>query len=103
VKIELLYFDDCPNWQTTLEEIRNLLGVKGFEEKVDTILVSSNEEAERLQFPGSPTIRINYEDVDPEVPISDFQLASRIYEVDDKFMGKPPIEWIDAAIDAAAE
>lgn len=103
MKIELLYFDDCPNWQTTLEEIKNLLGVKGVEQEVDVIRVASDQEAERLQFPGSPTIRINGEDVDPEVPTSGFQLACRIYEVDEKFMGKPPIEWIDDAIDAASE
>ena len=103
MKIELLYFDDCPNWQAVLEEINGLLAAKGVEGDVDDIRVASTQEAERLRFPGSPTIRINGEDVDPEVPSSGFELACRIYEVDGKLMGRPPMEWIDAAIDDASE
>lgn len=98
-----MYFDDCPNWQAVLEEIKGLLATKGVEDQVDLIRVTSSQEAERLQFPGSPTIRINGEDVDPEVPSSGFELACRVYEVDGELMGRPPTEWIDAALDATAE
>mgnify|MGYP001313927524 CR=1 FL=1 len=103
MKIELLYCDDCPNWQAVLEEINGLLAAKSGEDKVDLILVSSIQEAERLQFPGSPTVRINGEDVDPEVPSSSFEMACRVYEVDGKLTGRPPMEWIYAALDDAAE
>ena len=102
MKIELLYFDDCPNWQAVLEEINGLLVAKGVEDKVDLVRVASTQEAEGLRFPGSPTIRINGEDVDPEVPSSGFELARRVYEVDGKLMGRPPTEWIDAALDDAS-
>ena len=103
MKIELLYFDDCPNWQSVLEEINGLLAAKGVEDKVDLVRVASTKEAEGLRFPGSPTIRINGEDVDPEVPTSGFELACRVYEVDGKLQGRPPTEWIDAALDDASE
>lgn len=101
MKIELLYFDGCHNWQETLKEIKSLLADKRMSNEVDLIKVASDQEAERLRFPGSPTIRIDEEDVDPEVPTSGFELDCRIYEVDGEFMGKPPMEWIDAALDAA--
>ena len=102
MNIELLYFDGCPNWQTVLKELQDLIGAKGLEDEVDLILVASNQEAERLQFPGSPTIRINGEDVEPEPPSSGFELACRIYEVDGELLGRPPREWIYAALDDAS-
>ena len=102
MKIELLYFDGCPNWQAVLEEIKGLLTAKGLDDQVDLIQVASNQEAESLEFPGSPTIRIDGEDVELDISTSSFQLACRIYEVDGKLQGMPPKEWIDAALDAAA-
>ena len=103
MKIELLYFDDCPNWKAVLEEINGLFAAKGGEGKVELIRVASTQEAEHLQFLGSPTVRINGEDMDPEVPSSSSEMACRVYEVDGKLMGRPPIEWVDAALDDASE
>ena len=101
MKIELLYFDGCPNWQTTLEEVQNILAEKLVHESVELIRVASNKQAKELQVPGSPTLRIDGEDVELDAQSSGFQLACRVYEVDGKLAGKPPIEWIDAAIEAA--
>ena len=103
MKIELLHIDDCPNWQEVLGEIRDLLSEKGLEDEVELIRVTSSREAERLQFPGSPTIRVNGEDVDPDVPSSGFELPRRVYEVDGELQERPPREWIDAALDEASE
>ncbi len=103
MKIELLYFGDCPSWQTVLQEVQGLLTAKGIEDKVDLVRVASRQDAERLKFPGSPTIRIDGEDVDPEVPSFGFELACRVYEVDERLLEKPPLEWIDAALDVASE
>ena len=102
MKIELLYSDDCAHWEATLEDLRELLGSNGVEDEVSVIRVSSMEEAERLRFPGSPTVRIDDEDVDPDTPESDFDLACRLYEVDEGYQERPPREWIDAAIEAAS-
>ena len=96
-------FDDCPNWQAVLEEIKGLLAAKGGEGKIELIRVASTQEAEHLQFPGSPTVRINGEDVDHEVPSSSSEMACRVYEVDGKLTGRPSMEWIDAALDGASE
>ena len=102
MKIELLYFDGCPNWQAILKELQEFLSAKGLEDRIELIQVTSSHEAERLEFPGSPTIRIDGEDVELEAPSSGFSLACRVYAVEGKLVGKPPREWIDAALDAAA-
>lgn len=102
MKIEFLYFKGCSHWEAALEELQDLLGSKGVEDEIGVVRVSSNDEAERLQFPGSPTIRINGEDVEPEAPSSGFHLACRVYEVDGEFLGRPPREWMDAALDDAS-
>ena len=101
MKIELLYFKGCSHWEEALEELRDLLGAKGVGDGIGVIRVSSNDEAERLYFPGSPTIRINGEDVEPEAISSGFRLACRVYEVEGEFLGRPPKEWLDAALDQA--
>lgn len=38
------------------------------EARLETVVVQDLEEAERKRFPGSPTVRINGMDIDPEVP-----------------------------------
>ena len=102
MKIEFLYFKGCSHWEAALEELQDLLGARGVEDEVGVIRVSSKDEATRLQFPGSPTVRINGEDVEPEPSHSGFHLACRVYEVEGEFLGRPPREWIYAALDAVA-
>ena len=102
MKIEFLYFKGCSHWEAALEELQDLLGAKGVEDEIGVVRVSSNDEADRLRFPGSPTIRINGEDVEPEAPSSGFHLACRVYEVEGEFLGRPPKEWLDAALDEAS-
>lgn len=70
------------------------------ETPVQVILVNSQDDADFLHFPGSPTIRIDGDDVDPrpELPVA---LACRMYRDDQgRSVGSPPIEAIRAAVDA---
>ena len=67
---------------------------------VQLIFVSSLDDAEFLQFPGSPTIRVNGVDVvpEPELPIA---LGCRTYRTPEgQLVGSPPLEAIRAAVDA---
>ena len=41
--------------------------------------------------------------MDHEVPSSSSEMACRVYEVDGKLMGRPPMEWVDTALDDASE
>ena len=65
MKIELLYFEGCPSYGELLPTLRELLASEGVKDEVEVRRVETPEEAEFEHFLGSPTVRINGEDVDP--------------------------------------
>ena len=103
MRVELLYFDDCPNWLSVLDEVNEVLAAEGVQEDVELVRIADESEAQRLLFAGSPTLRVNGEDIDPDVPQEGFNLECRIYWVGGRAAGKPPKEWIARAIHAAKE
>jgi hypothetical protein len=64
-KIEFLYWEDCPSHPQAWELLQEVVAEVGIESPIEKIEVLTDEDAERLQFPGSPTIRVNGVDVDP--------------------------------------
>jgi hypothetical protein len=56
VKVELLYFEGCPNWRTTEDRLMALQPEFGF--SLTRRLVETPEEAGRLGFRGSPAILV---------------------------------------------
>jgi hypothetical protein len=80
MKIEVLYVPSCPNHALALERLREVLTAESFQKHVNEVLVRDAEMAQSLKFPGSPTIRINGLDVEPqsEQTIS-FGLMCRLY------------------------
>ncbi len=101
MEIELLYFDHCATWQTTLADLRQALSEVGAGEQVRLVKVESQQEAERLRFLGSPTVRVNGNDVEPGIPSDGFGMECRLYWVDGRPTGSPPLQWIEDAIAAA--
>lgn len=65
VNIEFLWFADCPSHPDALRLLHEVLDELGVEANIDRIQVATDQEARELNFPGSPTIRINGVDVDP--------------------------------------
>lgn len=59
MKIELLYFEGCPSWQTALENVRSALRMEGQDVPVELVQVVDNEDAAQRRFLGSPSFRIN--------------------------------------------
>jgi hypothetical protein len=113
-RVEILYFDGCPTWQRAAEMVRTVLCERGQDADVRVVRVESVEDARRLRFLGSPTIRIDGRDVEPTVaqgvePSRDarslracgqFGLQCRLYHDGERFLGVPPADWIRAALDA---
>ena len=64
MRIEVLYFDDCPNYLPTLERLRKILSEEGLSADLSSIEVKDALIAETVQFIGSPTIRIDGLDID---------------------------------------
>ena len=102
MNIQLLYFDGCPNWLLTKRALEDTLAERGIAAPIDLVNVASNQQAQELGFVGSPTVRVDGEDVDPETPTEGFNLECRLYWVDGKPRGTPPREWIVGAIEKAA-
>ncbi len=100
--LELLYLLGCPNHGRTVNLVRSVVWAEGVAAQVQEILVRDYEEACALEFPGSPTVRVNGEDIE-NVPSYwlGVGFACRRYLVEGKPQGMPPRSWIEQAIRAA--
>lgn len=83
MKIELLFWEGCPSYPGARELLREVLAGHGIEEPIVMREIVSQEEAVELAFPGSPTIRVDGRDVDPEGATSPPALSCRIYRAPD--------------------
>jgi hypothetical protein len=83
VKIELLYWDGCPSHPEALELLQTVLAERGLEASIELREVRTDEEAQALRFPGSPTIRIDGRDVDAFGSEARPALTCRIYHLAD--------------------
>ena len=98
--VELLAIEDCPHLERVRRDLEAVLRKGIIEVPIQLVFVTGPEDAEFLHFQGSPTIRINGEDVvsQPDLPVA---MGCRIYrDAEGRMQGWPPIEAIRAAVDA---
>ena len=99
--IEVLYFDGCPNHDAVVHRLPRLLDEAGIRADVVLRRVESDEDAQRLRFLGSPTVRVDGRDVEPGAHArEDFGLRCRLYRAPDGLTGIPPDGWILASVGA---
>jgi hypothetical protein len=99
VRVELLYFEGCPNHERLLPRLNELVAGADPNAGVELRRVESIEAAERERFLGSPTVRIDGVDVDPgAADRTDFGLKCRLYRSDEGTSGLPPERWIRDAL-----
>jgi hypothetical protein len=98
VVVTLLFFDGCPNWQTTNAHLEALSAEFGFD--FDRCHVETDEDAQRLHFRGSPTILIDGRDVfaNDDEPIG---LSCRMYQTGQGLAGAPSVEQLRGVVAAA--
>jgi hypothetical protein len=89
MKIELLYFDGCPTYRLAQEALKQALSEQGIDARIQLLAVNTNEEAQRMQFPGSPTIRVNGRDLFPALEPQDGGLGCRMYPTLEGLQGTP--------------
>jgi hypothetical protein len=95
IEVQILFFQGCPNHEPAVRLAREVLAELDLEAKLEEILVESPADAERLRFLGSPSIRVNGRDIEPdEDHRTDFALSCRMYESD----GLPRRKWMVAAL-----
>ena len=83
MRVSFLYYEDCPSYDLALERLREVMdeeGVPGGE--VEVIKVETEEQARELRFVGSPTIRVDGQDIDPPSG-SRYALTCRAYRLAD--------------------
>ena len=100
LRVELLAVEDCPHLEQASRDLESVLRKGIIEVPIQLVFVTSFDDAEFLRFQGSPTIRVNGDDVvpQPELPIA---FGCRIYrDAEGRSLGSPPIEAIRAAVDA---
>jgi hypothetical protein len=104
MKVEILYFAGCPNHLPALNRVREVLAKEAACAEVIEIEVESAASAERLQFRGSPTIRIDGLDIERTARSSrSIGWMCRTYTHHGEQVGVPPTEWIQAAVREAKE
>ncbi len=98
MKIEILYFDGCPSYLRAREALEAVLREFGAAAPIEMVRVASEEDARRLCFPGSPTIRIDGEDLFP-TPEGETQYAlrCRVYPEKGRLAGWPSKDALLAA------
>src|SRR5215211_4915596 len=84
MRVELLWWEGCPSHPQALEDLRQALRAEGLDpEDVELREVKSHEQAAGERFPGSPTIRIDGEDVVPPGDGAPVGLTCRVYRLRD--------------------
>ncbi len=97
MKIEFFYFTECANHEAAWLRLRQVLKQEHIEADVTRIDVTSEDMAQACRFPGSPTIRINGIDIDPQAP-AEFGMKCRIYPTAEGPSGIPAEAMIREAL-----
>ena len=100
MKVQVLYFDGCPNHEALVPRLRDLMVAADARTAIELVRVDDAENAERQRFLGSPTVRVDGEDVEPGASErTDFGLKCRLFATPDGLRGMPADEWVLAALD----
>jgi hypothetical protein len=103
LKIEILYFDGCPNHLPAVERVREVLQAMNLPDAPIEVRISDPAMAAPLRFLGSPTIQINGLDIEPSARNSDqFGFGCRTYFSQGRRSGLPSKELVRNALDEAA-
>ena len=103
MKVEVLYFEGCPNHAPAIEMVRRVLTREGIEAQVVPVHVQDVETAMTLRFLGSPSIRVNGRDSEPGREDDPPFFGCRTYNVQGKTVGAPPEEWLADTLRSASQ
>jgi hypothetical protein len=82
-EVELLWWQGCPSWEQALAELRAVMSALGLDPKTVVVReIDTEADATNARFTGSPTIRVNGDDIqDPgDEPAG---LTCRVYRLRD--------------------
>jgi hypothetical protein len=101
MKVEVLYFAGCPNHAATVERVREELQSYRLPKEIREVEVRNQAEAEALEFLGSPTVRINGADIEPEARhLTNYGMSCRTYVEGAARSGLPSRDLIRRVLEA---
>ncbi len=98
MKVELLYFEGCPNAGVAERALRQAMKEEEIETEIVPVAVDTDAEAQRLRFPGSPTVRIDGEDAFAVDERYSWMLTCRTYATSEGLRGAPSVEMLRLAL-----
>jgi len=97
MRIEVLYVPGCPNYAPAVERLQAVLEPQSLQAEIRSVPITNEAQAKALLFPGSPTIRIDGDDVEQHETVVP-SLACRLYA---NRSGVPSEESLRIAISSA--
>ncbi len=95
MRIELLWFEGCPNHEGAESLLRDVMAEAGVTDPIMRIEVPDEATGRAVCFPGSPTIRIDGVDVEPGwQPCDDCTPRCRVYPTSVGLRPLPERAWI---------
>ena len=65
IKVRILYSEGCVHTPPTLDLVKSISSQMSLDIDLETTLVIDRDQAEKLNFIGSPTVLVNDRDIDP--------------------------------------
>ena len=98
MKVEGLYVAECPSHPAAVKLVKDVLAAEGVAAEIQEVLVRDERMAGELGFLGSPTIRINGQDIAAQAQKPQhFALSCRLYPGSAE-IGLPPAELVRHAV-----
>jgi hypothetical protein len=102
-QVEILYFEGCPNRDRARAAVERVAAELRVEPAIELVEVVDRDSATELRFLGSPTVRVDGQDVEPGADERhEFVLSCRVYRTERGLAGQPDDAWIRDALTGAA-
>ena len=99
MKIEILFFDSCPNVEGARERVAFHLAELGMTAELEMIEVLNHDDAIAKRFLGSPSIRVDGLDIENEAQKdTEYSMRCRMYQTSSGLSGLPGKKQIVSAL-----
>jgi hypothetical protein len=99
VRIEILFFEGCPNIELAHDRVNEALRIEKVFAEVANVVIATPDDSKTFRFLGSPSIRINGSDVEPGADHRmDFGFMCRTYRAEKELTSAPSVDMIRNAI-----
>jgi len=102
-RVEILYFEGCPNHEPARALVERLATQLRIEPEIELVEVADPDAAVTMRFLGSPTVRVNGLDVEPGAEERrDFAFSCRLYRSEHGVVEQPDESWVRVALSEGA-